>query len=300
MFRARERKRPPSRTTGDRVSLISLVLGGFCRVEVLAELDQQAGAAALAGARLVDAIEMRVRENRRIDIQLAVGETTTVVEVTGGATLIETETARISDTKPREVMRNLPLSLRRVWDFVTMSPMVDNNSWQFRLGGSQSNQTDATIDGASLGLVGVNLPGPIMDRSDFIAEMRIDVAQTGAESACDAEAQKEGHLPMNRKRPGRPKGSPNISAKVVVEPSRCPACGSSRRTKYENPVRVDFSGSGLECVAIVYRTCRCLDCGQARRDQEKVYGPRGRNSVAVIAHADVGNRPGPSSVGSDD
>jgi epoxyqueuosine reductase QueG len=55
--------------------------------------------------------------------------------------------------------------------------------------------------------------------------------------------------------------------------SRCPTCGSSQRTKYENPKRVDFPGSGLDCVAIVYRTCRCVDCGQARRDQEKVYAP---------------------------
>lgn len=78
---------------------------------------------------------------------------------------------------------------------------------------------------------------------------------------------------MSRKRPGRPKGSTNIDVSVLVEPSRCPNCGSSQRTKYENPKRVDFPGSGLECVAIVYRTCRCLDCGQARRDQEKVYAP---------------------------
>jgi len=131
----------------------------------------------------VEEINLDVRENRRIDIAFAVGQVGASIEVTAGAALIETESSRISNTKEREVMRNLPLSLRRVWDFVTMTPMVDNNGWQFRLGGSQRNQTDATIDGTSLGLVGVNLPGPIMDRSDFISEMRIDVAQTGAESA---------------------------------------------------------------------------------------------------------------------
>jgi hypothetical protein len=77
---------------------------------------------------------------------------------------------------------------------------------------------------------------------------------------------------MSGKR-GRPKGSPNIAALAEVAPSRCPVCGSSRRTKYENPERRDYSGQGLEFVAIVYRTCRCLDCGQARRDQEKVFAP---------------------------
>ena len=101
---------------------------------------------------------------------------------------------------------------------------------------------------------------------------------------------------MSHKR-GRPKGSTNIAALVEVEPSRCPACGSSRRTKYENPVRLDYSSAGLEFVAIVYRTCRCLDCGQARRDQAKEYAPKERNSVAVIPRADVPNRCGPEKAG---
>ena len=80
---------------------------------------------------------------------------------------------------------------------------------------------------------------------------------------------------MSRKRPGRPKGSTNIDVSVLVEPSRCPNCGSSQRTKYENPERRRFTAAaGSNCVAIIYRTCRCVDCGQARRDQEKVYAER--------------------------
>jgi hypothetical protein len=53
-------------------------------------------------------------------------------------------------------------------------------------------------------------------------------------------------------------------------PSRC-TCGSSRRTPYTNTYTRDYSGQGLPFVAIIYRACRCMDCGQARRDQEKVY-----------------------------
>lgn len=79
---------------------------------------------------------------------------------------------------------------------------------------------------------------------------------------------------MSHKRPGRPKGATNVRTVVEVQPSRCRTCGSSRRTKYENPVRIDYSGSGLEFVAVILRTCRCLDCGQARRDQEKEYAPK--------------------------
>lgn len=74
---------------------------------------------------------------------------------------------------------------------------------------------------------------------------------------------------------GRPKGSTNAKDIVEVKPSQCKKCDSSRRTKYENTDRRDYSGAGLEYVAIIYRTCRCLDCGQARRVQEKVYAPTG-------------------------
>jgi hypothetical protein len=97
---------------------------------------------------------------------------------------------------------------------------------------------------------------------------------------------------MSRKR-GRPKGSANITAIVEVQPSRCRTCGSSRRTKYENAERRDYSRMGLEFIAVIYRTCRCLDCGQARRDQEKVYASRKDKSVAAITRVDAVNNSGP-------
>ncbi len=67
-----------------------------------------------------------------LDVRYQVPDVTVkqdTIQISAGAALIETESARISDTKEREVMRNLRLSLRRVWDFVTMTPMVDNNNW---------------------------------------------------------------------------------------------------------------------------------------------------------------------------
>jgi len=90
---------------------------------------------------------------------------------------------------------------------------------------------------------------------------------------------------------GRPKGSKNITESVLVEPSRCPNCGCSERTPYENPVRVDFPGSGLDCVAKIYRTCRCKYCGHARRDQEKVYAP----AAIRLDTPDMGEMPARSS-----
>src|SRR5215210_4444231 len=68
----------------------------------------------------VDNIILTGRDMRRVDIQLQIGTVGSVVEVSAGATLVETETARIANTKDREVMRALPLTLRRAWDYFTM------------------------------------------------------------------------------------------------------------------------------------------------------------------------------------
>src|SRR5437762_5173005 len=70
----------------------------------------------------IDNLILSVREVRRVDIQLQIGQVGQTVEVTGGASLIETETARIADFKDRVVLRNLPLTLRRAWDYSTLSP----------------------------------------------------------------------------------------------------------------------------------------------------------------------------------
>src|SRR6266536_4677965 len=43
-------------------------------------------------------VMLETRDTRRLDIRLEVGDVATAVEVSAGATLIETETARINDT----------------------------------------------------------------------------------------------------------------------------------------------------------------------------------------------------------
>ncbi|MBM3746788.1 MAG: carboxypeptidase regulatory-like domain-containing protein, partial [Acidobacteria bacterium] len=61
---------------------------------------------------------------RRIDVRLEVGSVDTRIEVTAGATLIETETARISDSKAARQLATLPLNTRSLWNFVGLSPGV--------------------------------------------------------------------------------------------------------------------------------------------------------------------------------
>jgi hypothetical protein len=55
-------------------------------------------------------VVLQARDYRRLNIRLEVGAVKTRVEVSARATLIETETARISDTKDATLLKVLPLA----------------------------------------------------------------------------------------------------------------------------------------------------------------------------------------------
>ncbi|MFN7925603.1 MAG: TonB-dependent receptor [Bryobacteraceae bacterium] len=123
-------------------------------------------------------------DNRRVDLPLKVGSVDTVVEVTGGATLIETESDRISDVKDREVLRALPLTLRRAWDYFTLSPQVNKTAVGFQVSyaGSRQNQGAANIDGTTIARSGGGYAsGPLLDRTESFEELRMDISGTSAE-----------------------------------------------------------------------------------------------------------------------
>ena len=72
------------------------------------------------------------------------------------------------------------------------------------------------------------------------------------------------------KGPGRPKGSTGGNVDVItVEPSRCPRCGSTRRSDYYGKTEQAFRGehNGRPFTHIVRRPTWCLDCGQTRIDR---------------------------------
>src|SRR5690606_8247141 len=100
------------------------------------------------------------------------------VEVSAGASLLETESAAVADTKDREVLRALPLTLRRAWDYFTMTPQVERTgSWHISIGGTRNNQSVAAIDGAPINAAdGGTGIGPLMDRTESLQELRIDMS----------------------------------------------------------------------------------------------------------------------------
>jgi hypothetical protein len=122
---------------------------------------------------------------RRIDVQLEVGAVDTRVEVTAGATLIETETARISDSKSTQQLTVLPLNTRSLWNFVGLTPGVvqaGNDSSTRRFSGSRANQSDASIDGITLSNAydGTQI-SPLVSQIEAFQEFRVDTANNTAE-----------------------------------------------------------------------------------------------------------------------
>lgn len=122
---------------------------------------------------------------RRLDVQLQVGAVETSVEVTAGATLIETENARISDSKSAKQIAALPLNTRSLWNFVGLTPGVvqaGGGSSTRRFAGSRANQSDASIDGITLSnqYDGTQI-SPLVSQVESFEEVRIDMANNTAE-----------------------------------------------------------------------------------------------------------------------
>lgn len=130
-------------------------------------------------------VQLVSRDLRRLDASLKVGVLESVISVTAGATLIETETARISDTRSAATLANLPLNSRNLTDFLALTPTVSwdsSTAAQRRYGGGWTSQSDGQIDGISFSDGrGGNQISPLMDYVESFQEVRIDTSNNSAE-----------------------------------------------------------------------------------------------------------------------
>jgi len=134
---------------------------------------------------VVDDIRLSARDIRRIDVALSLSQVATTVEVSAGVTLVETESARVADVRTRQTLIDMPLSLRRAWDIIQLSPNVSKASGSFtmRFGGSRARQGDVTVDGIPIGTVfGGQITGVVSDRTESYGELRLEVAGSSAEN----------------------------------------------------------------------------------------------------------------------
>jgi hypothetical protein len=134
---------------------------------------------------VAQSIQLVSRDLRRIDIPLRVGSVETVVEVTAGATLIETETARIGDTKGASTLQSLPLNTRSLYDFLGLTPGVigaGGGQATRRFAGSRVNQSDQSIDGVTVsnGYDGTQI-SPLVSYIGSFQEVRVDLANNTAD-----------------------------------------------------------------------------------------------------------------------
>ena len=130
-------------------------------------------------------IRLVARDLRRIDIQLRIGTVETVVEVTAGASLIETETARIGNTKGAMTLRSLPLNTRSLYNFLALSPGVvgaGGGQATRRFAGSRVNQSEQSIDGVTVsnGYDGTQI-SPLVSYIGSYEEVRVDISNNTAD-----------------------------------------------------------------------------------------------------------------------
>ena len=124
------------------------------------------------------------RDVRRVDVELQVGAVGSTVEVTAGATLIETETARIGDTKGAMELKTLPLNTRGMWAFLALAPGVlqaGGGSSTIRFAGSNSNQSHWAIDGTTMATESGDAIGPFANYIESFQEVKVDMANNTAE-----------------------------------------------------------------------------------------------------------------------
>ncbi len=131
-------------------------------------------------------ISLSARDERRLDIVLQVGGVEAAVEVTAGPALIETETARIGDSKDASQLESLPLNTRSLYNFLALSPNVvaaGGGEAFRRFAGSRRNQSDQSIDGVSVstGQDGTQIT-PLVQFIESFEEVRVDMANNNADT----------------------------------------------------------------------------------------------------------------------
>ena len=135
---------------------------------------------------VVEGLELRGRDIRRVDAKMQVKAVHTTVEVTTGTTLINTETAQVSDDKDTALLRLMPATYVRVWDYLQLDPMVYKPLGAFttvRFAGSMHNEGDYSMDGVTMqdGTGNPLLTRTMDNVEEGMQDMRVDEAGNSAE-----------------------------------------------------------------------------------------------------------------------
>ena len=135
---------------------------------------------------VMGSVGLVARDVRRVDVRLEIGDVATEVKVSGGVTLIETETARISDTKDSLVLNAVPTNSRSLWAILNLSPGLQGQAGSSvtRFAGSRVNENNWSIDGTTFSDgVDNTQTGPLANYIESFQEVKVDLSNNSAEFA---------------------------------------------------------------------------------------------------------------------
>lgn len=115
-----------------------------------------------------------------VDATLEVGSVDTVVEVTGAAPIITTESAEVGDVKDAQRIRQLPLNGRDVTALFSLTPGVEGGG-NPRVNGMKVGSTEMTLDGVSLVDRFGGGMGRVQPALDSVNEFRIETSGSSAQ-----------------------------------------------------------------------------------------------------------------------
>ena len=125
-------------------------------------------------------LELVATADRRVDVHMEVGAIAESVTVEGGAQVIETERATISDVKSNEVFTYMPINAnyRSVWRMLQLSPGIVGS---YFAGNGNGRNTTYSIDGIPVkdGWTGTAF-GPALTYLDSYREIRADLVSVNA------------------------------------------------------------------------------------------------------------------------
>ena len=144
--------------------------------------------AGLTAAR-INEILLDARQERRVDLTLAVTAVQQTVEVTAAAVSLNTENATIANTMNNEEVTNLPSNYRGgstspLGAIVGSANVTQDQFGNIALTGTQPFQTDYTVDGTSTVNILYNTPASNMyPSSEMLSEFRVSAINNNAEFA---------------------------------------------------------------------------------------------------------------------
>ncbi len=131
-------------------------------------------------------IRLTAREIRALNLTMQVGAVSSSIEVKATpAAVIETETARISQTRSTTELQYLPLNTRSVSSFLALAPGIGQATTvtaTYRFNGSRRNQSEFTVDGISNITYNGTQTSPLTSYIESFQEVRIDSADNTADA----------------------------------------------------------------------------------------------------------------------